>query len=955
MRETTTYPAYFTKHDYRKDSQEVTEQKIQALLRALTPMEKFSLVGGTREPKEKGKIGNAGYQWGVPRLGIPEAVMFDGPAGVTGIVETTGLPQPALLGCTWDEEMAYKFGQVAASENAACSGNYQLAPQVDTIHSPHFGRNKDMKSEDSYLVGRLSVAETKGIQDQNVIATLKHLSVANTLPNILNMPNVIVDEQTMHETYLLPFEMCIREGNAGSVMNSYNKVNGEDAAASPKILKDVLRDQWRFGGSLMSDWGSVHEFSLNKGLDLEMPAAAYDNADRIIKHIQKGDCSMEDVDLAVRHVLQGMAEVGLLSLVELDDAGEVKEDLHHPLPIQMEWRYEEEVRNGLFERNQESAREILKEGITLLKNDSALPIKDTRSVALIGLGATVPVTGEMQERSYGRLCRMMSAKEAFESQTGGQAKAYVGIDYLGRTIPAEYLYQDETCTKRGLVRTYGVLESDRNLDVQEKGSGGAGAELMAFTARDEDGERVDIFGPYMGESEQPSGLAGDLGAFAGIDAQIDFNTASRTYKNSENGTAFATGGFYTWSGYLKAPENGFYNMKLSSIGGPARFLIQIDGKWTEIASITTREGTQWPWENVVCTETGMAYTGRTVRLEQGQAYPIRVYCEHTVKNKDMQIRIAWVTPSRQKADYEAALQAAANAETVVFYAVNREDNFGINHYTQTDKIPDIRLVEPQRQLLEDIILAKKADAKLVVVLQTSNAIACGDWADKADAIVTAYMGGQEVTDVMMQVLLGKINPSGKLAQTWPANSVDTPLSDSEAHYRERELGITKDGKTQLQLTEGIFYGYRWYDKMGVKPQFAFGHGLSYTTYEYANYEVKPYKDTFEVSLDVTNTGTVPGDEIVQVYLGKTEVPAYVQMAEKQLAGFARVKNLAAGETRRISILVDAHAFSYWDIAWNLREREDGTKDKWHRATGKREILIGASSKDIRWKTMITVE
>lgn len=955
MRQRTTYPAYFTKRDYKKDSPEISEQKINALLRALTPMEKFSLVGGCMEPEEKGKIGNAGYQWGVPRLGIPEAVMFDGPAGVTGIVETTGIPQPALLGCTWDEEMAYQFGRIAASENAACSGNYQLGPQVDTIHSPHFGRNKDMKSEDSYLVGRLSAAETRGIQDQNVIATLKHLSVANTLPNILNMPNVIVDEQTMQETYLLPFAMCIRDGNAGSVMNSYNKVNGEDAASSPTILKGVLRDQWQFGGSLMSDWGSVHEFSLNKGLDIEMPAAAYDNADRIIKHIQNGDCSMADVDLAVRHVLYGMAQVGLLSLVELDDEGEVKEDLHHPLPIQMEWRYEEEVQNGLFERNQESAREILKEGITLLKNDGALPIKDTKNVALIGLGAMVPVTGEMQERSYGRLCRMRSAKESFESQTGVQADAHIGIDYLGRTILAEVLYQDEACTKRGLVRTYGVLDSDRDLDVQDRGPGGAGAALMSFEAWDEDGELVDPFGAYMGGPEQVDTLAGELGAVAGIDAQINFNTASKTYLNSGNGTAFATGGFYTWNGFLKAPESGLYNMKLSSIGGPARFLMQIDGKWTEIASISTREGTQWPWENVVCTETGMAYAGRTVELEQGTAYPIRVYCEHTVRKKDMQIRIAWVTPSQQKADYEEALRAAANAETVVFYALNREDNFGINRNTQTNEVPDIRLVETQRKLLEDIISAKRADAKLVVVVQTSNAIACGDWADKANAIVTAYMGGQEVTDVMMQVLLGTVNPSGKLAQTWPVRSTDTPLSDSEAHYRERERGITKNGKTELQLTEGIFFGYRWYDKMGVEPQFAFGHGLSYTTYEYGNFSVKPCGDTFEVSLDVTNIGAVAGDEIVQIYLGKAEVPAYVQIAEKQLAGFIRVKNLAAGETRRVTILVDTRALCYWDIALNLQEREDGTKDKWHRAIGDREIMVGASSRDIRWKTMITVE
>ena len=108
-------------------------------------------------------------------------------------------------------------------------------------------------------------------------------------------------------------------------------------------------------------------------------------------------------------------------------------------------------------------------------------------------------------------------------------------------------------------------------------------------------------------------------------------------------------------------------------------------------------------------------------------------------------------------------------------------------------------------------------------------------------------------------------------------------------------------------------------------------------------------------LDVTNTGERAGDEIVQVYLGKAGVPAYVQMAEKQLAGYLRVNNLAPGETRSIAIPVDERSLSYWDIAYPLQKRPDGTKDKWHRAVGKRQIFVGASSRDIRLSQEITVE
>ena len=244
---TVKYPDYFRREDLHIDEPALRDRKIQALIDAMTMEEKFSQLGGSKEPEDKGKIGNAGYQWGVPRLGIPEAVMYDGPAGITGVVETTGLPQPSLLGCTWDEDMAYEFGAVAASEAAACSGNYLLAPQVDVIRTAHFMRNKDMKAEDSYLAGRLGVAETKGCQDQGVIATIKHFAVANTFGRSLSdFPNEMVDEQTLHEQYLRTFDMAIHEGNAGSVMNSYNKVNGKYASANSELLKGVLRDQWGY-------------------------------------------------------------------------------------------------------------------------------------------------------------------------------------------------------------------------------------------------------------------------------------------------------------------------------------------------------------------------------------------------------------------------------------------------------------------------------------------------------------------------------------------------------------------------------------------------------------------------------------------------------------------------------------------------------------------------------------
>ncbi len=992
---TVTYPERFTRKDIKIDPPELRDRKIRALVDAMTMEEKFSMLGGSKEPEDKGKIGNAGYQWGVPRLGIPEAVMYDGPAGITGVVETTGLPQPSLLGCTWDDEMAYEFGAVAASEAAACSGNYLLAPQVDVIRTPHFVRNKDMKSEDSYLGGRLAVAETKGCQDQGVVATIKHFAVANTFgPSFFEHPNLMVDEQTLHEQYFRTFEMAIREGGAGSVMNSYNKVNGSWMSANEDLLKGVLRDQWNYKGSVMSDWGSVHSFTINRGMDMEMPYPAYNNANRILKRIRNGEMSFEDVDAAVSHVLYGMSAAGLLGLVQLDEDGKVLTDPLHKQPIQMEWLFEEKSAEGLFDENAAKAAKIVEEGAVLLKNDGVLPLgKEALSgkVALIGLGSRYPVTGEAQERSFGTIRRMQSGKEALEEVSGLSFEAYPGIDYVGEPIPAEALFQDKEASKPGLVRTMGILDEDRDPVAAAAGPGGAGAAFHGFTTLDEDGVPVEtgMTSYNAAEEKHPEGFV--LGADCGVDPQINFTVGTdgngninKTYQNGPDGTAFTDEESYTWKGYLKAPETGDFTLLLECIGGMASFFIQTEEGWKTAGRSAMREWAQWPWESLICTREGMGITGDSFRLEEGKTYPILVHCRQCVKNKDLQVRIAWQTPSFRKKNYEEALKAAAEADTIVYYATDKVMG---NPFGRIAEKTPLEISGEQEKLMEDVLAAKKDGAKLVVIVQVSNARAIGEWADRADAILTAYHPGQEGARVLAKILTGQINPSGKLSQSWPAASKDTPVTDSPEHLVERGVGSSAQGRilaaktgsmpaeataedyedVRIRLSEGIYSGYRYYDKCGVKPMYPFGHGLSYTKFEYSDLKVgrvdtpdaqyaedADFAVTFRVSFDVTNTGERAGDEIAQLYLGKGEVPAYMQIAEKQLVGYSRVKNIAPGETRHVEITVDPRMLCSWDIAQTFKVRADGTKGKWTRIGGVREFMVGASSEDIRLKEKVSI-
>ncbi|MCR5272102.1 MAG: glycoside hydrolase family 3 C-terminal domain-containing protein [Lachnospiraceae bacterium] len=955
MRELTKYPERFTRKDYRKFEGEELDNLLDSIIDAMTMEEKMEFLGGSNEPEDKGKIGNAGYQWGVPRLGIPESVLYDGPAGVTGIVETTGLPQPVLLGSTWDEDLAYEFGRVAASENAACSGNYQLSPQVDTIHSPHFGRNKDMKSEDSYLVSKLSVAETKATQDENVIATVKHFSVANSFGDFGpgNMPDNRVDEQTLHETYLRPFEETVKYGGAGSMMNSYNKVNGKYTTNNDELNIDVLRDQWGYKGSVMSDWGSVHEFTLNAGMDLEMPYSAYNDKNRILKHIRKGDLTFEQVDDAVRHILWGMNSAGLLGLVQVDENGRVKEDPEHTHAIEMEWRFEEEVNNGLLERNREVAEKIIEEGTILLKNDNqTLPLLDPGKMVAVGLGAKYPICGQQQERSFGQLERMVSGATALSEEFGEGVECYPAIDYLGETIPADVLFKDADCKENGIIRTAGIREEDSRLKDDAMSQGGAGAAFMGVNTFDEDGERVST---GLGIWKEKKTEIENLGEVVAIDPVIDFSTKSKNYKNAEGGNAFENGS-YTWKTFLKIEKSGSYNLKLHCIGGNATFLINIDGEWKLAAESRTRENTQWPWDAAVCTDTGMGLNGTAFGLEAGHVYPIVVFAEHTVIGKDLQIRLAWSTPDFREKNYKDAMDACAKADTIILYALNSEENESQRQIIMGSKRRNCDINQEQERLIKDVIEAKKKDARLVVIVQTSNAIATDKWADKVDAILTAYHTGQEGSRVLAKILSGRVNPSGKLSQTWPKNSYDTPLSDTEEHYNERYGGFEgENGEIMTRLSEGIFFGYRWNDKYGIEPQFAFGHGLSYTEFEYDNISVTKKDKTFDVSLDIINVGQVPGDEIVQVYLGKAEVPNHIQMAEKQLAGFMRVRDLVPGEMRHITIEIDERGLSYWDPCAPMITREDNTKDKWVRAVGRRKVLVGASSRDIRLEADIDVK
>jgi beta-glucosidase len=229
----------------------------------------------------------------------------------------------------------------------------------------------------------------------------------------------------------------------------------------------------------------------------------------------------------------------------------------------------------------------------------------------------------------------------------------------------------------------------------------------------------------------------------------------------------------------------------------------------------------------------------------------------------------------------------------------------------------------------------KAQPKTVVILNNGSAMAVGEWLDGVAGLLEAWMMGQAGGGAIADILFGKVNPSGKLTETFPLRLEDTPAflnfpgENGKVHYGE-----------------GLFIGYRYYDSKHVPVQFPFGFGLSYTRFAYSNLRLskKRFSDSegLKVSVDITNTGKVAGKEVVQLYIHHKN-PRLVR-PYKELKGFAKVE-LQPGETKTVRLKLDSRAFAYYDPAYST----------WITESGEYEILIGASAADICLSQSVTMQ
>ncbi|CDK28775.1 unnamed protein product [Kuraishia capsulata CBS 1993] len=310
----------------------------------------------------------------IERLGVPSLRFSDGPNGVRGTKFFNGVPAGCFpcgtaLGATFSKELLEEAGALMAKEAKAKAASVILGPTTNIARGPNGGRGFESFSEDPILNGLSGAAVIKGIQDNGIAATIKHF-VCNDLEDNRNGVNSIVSPRALREIYLLPFQLAVRDSQPAAFMTAYNLVNGEHCSQSKFLLDDVLRKEWGFDGTVMSDWFGVYDSksSIKGGLDIEMPGPpACRVPSTVTLGVKTGEIHINELNARVRNVLKLVKWCGRSGVKETDP----------------------ETASNNTPETAALLRKIGRESIVLLKNEKEglLPLKPTEKIAVIGQNA----------------------------------------------------------------------------------------------------------------------------------------------------------------------------------------------------------------------------------------------------------------------------------------------------------------------------------------------------------------------------------------------------------------------------------------------------------------------------------------------------------------------------------------------------------------------------------------
>ena len=805
---------------------------INKLIQDLTLREKISLMSGF----------NSWYTNKIDRLGIPSIKMSDGPNGVRGDSNSgkssACFPCAISIGSTWDMDLINQLGIALGEEAKVKDVDVLLGPTINIHRHPLGGRHFESFSEDPFLTGKIATEYVKGVQSQDVAACLKHF-IGNDTEYERHLVSSNIDEKTLREIYLLPFEMGIKEGNAQVVMSAYNKLNNIYCSSHKELLIDILKDEWGFDGYVVSDWGAALETEENAkgGLDLEMPGPGNVWGDQLFTAVSEGKVEEELIDDKVRRILN---------------------------IANFSKRFENPTNKPEQSNNSEEHRKLLKEaaasGMVLLKNNDLLPLKsNVKNLAIIG-----PNAKEAQIIGGGSASLKPHYQahplEAFQNKLGD----HTNISYAKGCHTHKFLprvnegFMDD---KEGfLVEYFEGSNFDENLLVQEH--------LI--------GNKFWVF----------EGFAKDVIAkFERPDISVRFSCA------------------YT-------PDiSGQHEFEIFGIGKARLF---IDGEelidnWTETS----------PGEAFFSFSSDSKRA--LVNLIEGTTYQLEI--RYKFEGNFPAIYIGCQAPDKVNL-FDEALEVASAADQVILIVGTNSD-----WETEGNDRSDFNLPVNQNHLIEEVL---RVNPNTLVVLNTGSPVKM-PWADKAEAIMQTWFAGQEFGNALVDIITGEINPSGRLPTSFPKNIEDTPAFNS---YPGKDL--------QMNYDEKLLVGYRWYDKKNIKTLFPFGHGLSYTNFEYSDLEVDVRATNMaSCKFSVRNTGQVAGIETAQCYVSFKTIDD--SEPEKTLQGFSKIA-LNPNDESSIEINLNSRNFSSWNVA----------KRSWEVRAGSYEILIGSSAENILLQTTINL-
>ena len=833
------------------------EQRVDNILSQMTLDEKISYIGGTPFFDVK--------PIPLPNLQAPlnpQIFQTDAGLGVRNSPASVRYPSGLVLAATFNRDRATDAGAGLGRDTRARGFFSILGPGMDFYRTPYGGRNFEyMTGEDPYLGSQLIPKVVEAIQEQGVWACAKHYVCNDQEVNRTNI-NEIIDERTLREIYLPPFEAAVKEGHAATIMGAYNflqigNLQSAQCNESSFLLTEVLKNEWGFTGFVMSDYDAIHT-GVNAylaGCDLDLPNGQFMNSKTLEALIENGTLPESILDDKVRRILREVISFGFLDRQQLDSS----------IPLD-------------DPQSEQAALDTAREGIVLLKNDgNLLPLQPgrVRSVAVVGPSALgAPPTGFGSSTVFP--ISYVSELDGIESE----APAGTEVDFVSDCTP------DPTAAEWQTIDAMG--EAERGLQGQY------------FTSPDLSGAPVTTR----------------------VDNDINFDWEQDPIPVPSNQGQFSA----KWTGQFVPQISGDQVIKVRADGG-VRVIVNGQVLIDNFNSPPLPPVGYGPTPAFSAKFSAVAGTPYSVELDYhrvpgffGDAYGGR---SSGGRNGGLLgVQLSW-----------ASLQAPPNfakydAVVVCVGTNNQYDGEGM------DRAFD--LPEFQGELIQNLATV---NPRTIVITHGGGSFNAEPWINVVRGLIQAFYPGQNGGQAIAEILFGTVNPSGKLPISWEKLAQDNPA------YATFPMPLNQH-PTTMAYSEGIFIGYRGYEKNHIQPLFPFGFGLSYTSFAFSNLKIAPPifngHAPVKVSFTVTNTGNRAGAEVAELYVGQQN-PTIVR-PNKELKGFEKV-NLNPGQSTKVTLSLDQRSFAYFNT----------TNEKWDAVPGVYNVVVGDSSANTPLQGQVTLK